>query len=293
MFARFQNPTVYAVGCLFIAMLCVQSSGALAKTLFQDFSVPTVSAMRLLIGGTLLALIFKVWTIPWTQIRWPVMLGYGFSIAGMNILFYSALARIPLGLAVALEFLGPLLIALLHAKRRLDLLWVLCVILGLGLLLPIHQGLQHHLDPLGILFALGAAACWALYIVVGQRPTGLSGNHTVCLGMLIGMLCLLPILVFSPHVNALFQADAFLLFSLLAILASALPFSLEMFALRHLSTLTFGTLMSLEPAAATLSGILFLNEHLTWLQAIALALIMLASIGCTLSSHHAQTNDVT
>ena len=283
-----KNQTLYAVCCLFIAMLCVQSSGALAKILFQDFSVPMVSAMRLLIGGTLLALIFKVWTIQWQQVRWRVILFYGLSIAGMNLLFYSALQRIPLGIAVAFEFLGPLLVALAHARKRIDVLWVMLVMLGLSLVLPITQHTK-SLDPLGVLFALGAGACWALYIVVGQRPTGLSGNHTVCLGMLIGMLCVLPILVFSPQLSAAFQPDALIMFSVLAVLASALPFSLEMFALRNLSTLSFGTLMSLEPAAATLSGLLFLNEQLTWIQGIALVCIMLASIGCTLTSNTQQS----
>jgi inner membrane transporter RhtA len=142
--------------------------------------------------------------------------------------------------------------------------------------------------PLGIAFALGAGACWALYIIAGQRPSGVSGNHTVCLGMFVGMLCLMPIALFQGMPVQVFEPSNLIYFVILAILASALPFSLEMMALRNLSALSFGTLMSLEPAIAALSGFVFLHEQLLWTQWLALAVIISASMGCTFTTQQAR-----
>ena len=132
-----------------------------------------------------------------------------------------------------------------------------------------------------MLFALGAGACWALYIVAGQKPSGVSGNHTVCLGMLVGTLILLPIALWDGLPVSVFEPGNFIYFIALAVLASALPFSLEMIALRNLTALSFGTLMSMEPAIAALSGFVFLGEQLLWNQWLALSTIIAASIGCT------------
>lgn len=160
-------------------------------------------------------------------------------------------------------------------------------ILGLILLFPFDQ-VSEGLDLIGIGFALGAGACWAIYIVAGQKPSGISGNHTVCLGMFIGMLCLMPVALFSGFSIAVFEPSNFIYFIALAVLASALPFTLEMIALRHLTALSFGTLMSVEPAIAALSGFIFLGEQLLWNQWLALATIICASIGCTYTTQQAK-----
>lgn len=280
-------PHLQAIVLLFIAMISMQSSGALAKTLFDQFPVLTISAMRLLLGSLILAVIFRIWQVNFKQIKWSSIISYGIALAGMNALFYLSIHRIPLGIAVAFEFIGPLSVALFHARQKFDFIWVGLAVLGLVLLFPFDQAKQ-SLDPIGIAFALAAGACWALYIIAGQRPSGVSGNHTVCLGMFVGMLCLMPIALFSGMPLQVFEPSNLIYFIALAILASALPFSLEMIALRNLSTLSFGTLMSLEPAIAAFSGFLFLNEQLLWSQWLALATIISASIGCTVTTQKAR-----
>lgn len=242
-------------------MLSMQSSGSFAKILFEQFPIVTVSAMRLLLGALVLALIFKIWQINFQQVKWKAIISYGIALAGMNVLFYLAIHRLPLGIAVSFEFIGPLSVALFHARQKFDFIWVGLAILGLILLFPFNQAVE-PLDPMGILFALGAGSCWALYIVAGQKPSGVSGNHTVCLGMFVGMCILMPIALCLGMPSHTFQPMSLMYFLGLAILASALPFSLEMIALRNLTALSFGTLMSLEPAIAALSGFVFLGESL-------------------------------
>lgn len=276
-------PIVQAPLILLIAMISMQSSGSFAKYLFGQFPILTVSAMRLLLGAVILALIFKIWQIHFRQIKWPAIISYGLALAGMNLLFYLSINRLPLGIAVSFEFIGPLSVALFYARQKFDFVWVGLAILGLVLLFPFDQAAQ-PLDPIGIAFALGAGACWALYIVAGQRPSGVSGNHTVCLGMFVGMLVLMPIALFAGMPAHTFEPMSLLYFVALAVLASALPFTLEMIALRNLSALSFGTLMSLEPAIAALSGLFFLGETLLWTQWLALATIISASVGCTVTS---------
>src|SRR5690606_236228 len=276
-------PIVQAPLILLIAMISMQSSGSFAKYLFGQFPILTVSAMRLLLGAVILALIFKIWQIHFRQIKWPAILSYGLALAGMNLLFYLSIDRLPLGIAVAFEFIGPLRVALFCARHNFDFVWVGLAILGLILLFPVGPAAQPR-DPVGILFALSAGGCWALYIVAGQKPSGVSGNHTVCLGMLVGMLVLMPIALFAGIPAHTFEPISLLYFIALAVLASALPFTLEMIALRNLTALSFGTLMSLVPAIAALSGFIFLGETLLWTQWLALATIISASIGCTVTS---------
>lgn len=286
--SSFKNtPYIQALVLLIIAMISVQSSGSLAKILFHDFPILTVAAMRLLFGALILALIFKIWQINFRQVKWQAIISYGFALAGMNALFYLSIDRLPLGIAVSFEFVGPLSVALYYARQKFDFVWVGLAILGLILLFPFDQ-VSEGLDLIGIGFALGAGACWAIYIVAGQKPSGISGNHTVCLGMFIGMLCLMPVALFSGFSIAVFEPSNFIYFIALAVLASALPFTLEMIALRHLTALSFGTLMSVEPAIAALSGFIFLGEQLLWNQWLALATIICASIGCTYTTQQAK-----
>ena len=281
------QPHLQALLLLLIAMISVQSSGSLAKMLFDQFPVLTVAAMRLLLSSAILAIIFKIWQINFQHVKWKAIASYGFALAGMNALFYLSIHRLPLGVAVSFEFIGPLSVALFYARQKFDFVWVGLAILGLILLFPFDQASQSF-DWIGVAFALGAGACWALYIVAGQKPSGISGNHTVCLGMFIGMLCLMPIALLSGMSMNVFDMSNIGYFIALAILASALPFSLEMIALRNLTALSFGTLMSVEPAIAALSGFIFLGEELLWNQWLALATIIIASIGCTYTTQQAK-----
>lgn len=281
------QPHLHALLILLIAMVSVQSSGSLAKILFQHFPILTVATFRLLLGAIILAVIFKIWTVNTKAIRWKAILSYGVALAGMNAMFYLSINRLPLGIAVSFEFVGPLSVALYYARQKFDFIWVGLAILGLILLFPFGQASQ-NLDPIGIALALGAGACWALYIVAGQKPSGISGNHTVCLGMFIGMLCILPFALFTGMATASYTPNNLMYFIILAVLASALPFSLEMIALRNLSALSFGTLMSVEPVIAALSGFIFLGEALLWNQWLALLTIITASIGCTYTTQKAR-----
>ena len=281
------TPHVHALLLLLIAMISMQSSGSLAKILFNQFPILTVSSLRLLLGSVILAVIFRIWQINFKHVKWKAIASYGLALAGMNALFYLSINRLPLGIAVSFEFIGPLSVALFYARQKFDFIWVGLAILGLVLLFPFDQA-SVRLDPIGIAFALGAGACWALYIVAGQKPSGVSGNHTVCLGMFVGMLCLMPLALITGMPASAFEPSNFIYFIALAILASALPFTLEMIALRNLSALSFGTLMSVEPAIAALSGFVFLGETLLWTQWLALAVIITASIGCTVTTQKAK-----
>lgn len=156
-------PHLRAVLLLLIAMLSLQSSGSMAKLLFENFPILTVSAMRLLLSALVLSalvlmLIFQLWKIQPKAIRWPAIFSYGAALAGMNMLFYLAIDRLPLGIAVSFEFIGPLSVALFYARRKFDFIWVGLAIVGLVLLFPFDQTAQ-PLDGLGVLFALGAGAC--------------------------------------------------------------------------------------------------------------------------------------
>ena len=281
------TPHVHALLLLLIAMISMQSSGSLAKILFNQFPILTVSSLRLLLGSVILAVIFRIWQINFKHVKWKAIASYGLALAGMNALFYLSINRLPLGIAVSFEFIGPLSVALFYARQKFDFIWVGLAILGLVLLFPFDQA-SVRLDPIGIAFALGAGACWALYNVAGQKPSGVSGNHTVCLGMFVGMLCLMPLALITGMPASAFEPSNFIYFIALAILASALPFTLEMIALRNLSALSFGTLMSVEPAIAALSGFVFLGETLLWTQWLALAVIITASIGCTVTTQKAK-----
>ena len=282
-----KNTTLQSLCLLLLAMISVQSSASLAKSLFALFPVLSVSALRLFLGFSLLALFFKIWTVHVREIRWKTIISYGAALAGMNALFYLALQRLPLGITVSFEFVGPLSVALFHAKTRFDFVWVILAIFGLVLMFPFHD-LHGSLDFMGVALALGAGACWAIYILSGQKSSGISGQHTVCLGMMIGSCILMPIALTTGMPSQVLNPPYLFYFLLLAILASALPFSLEMVALRHLSPLSFGTLMSLEPVLAAFSGIIFLSEHLLWTQWLALVMIMIASLGCTYTTHQAK-----
>ena len=198
----------------------------------------------------------------------------------MNYLFYLSLQRIPLGVAVALEFTGPLAVAL-GSRRPLDFVWVALAILGLWYLLPLGQNVA-QVDLTGALFALGAGACWAVYILTGQRAGEEHGPATVAMGSLIASLVFVP-LGMAQATDTLWQWSLLPLGLGIAILSTALPYSLEMMALTRLPTRTFGTLMSLEPALAALSGMIFLGETLKLSQTLALGAIIIASMGATLT----------
>lgn len=267
-----------AIGCVLLAMVTIQSGASLAKQLFPVVGPEGTTALRLGFAAAVLWLVFRPWSALPKGRDWQSIIIYGLCLGGMNILFYLSIARIPLGIAVALEFTGPLALALLGSKRKTDLLWVGCAIAGILLLLPDSSSAE-GLDLTGALMALGAGACWAGYILFGTR-TGkqASGGITVALGMTVAAIVLVPVGVVSQGL-ALFSWEVLPLGLLVGILSSALPYSLEMVALRNMPTQTFSVFMSLEPAIAALAGFIILAEQLTLLQWSAIGLVIVASIG--------------
>ncbi len=258
-------------------MCSFQAGASIAKHLIPEIGAPGTTALRLGLSALLVGLLRRPWRTPPTRRQLPALLGYGIALGTMNFVFYLALRTIPLGIAVALEFIGPLAVALFSSGRRADLVWIALAAAGLVSLLPL-SATGASLDPRGVGFALMAGACWALYIVFGQKAGRAMGGAAATWGMIIAAIITVPIGVADAG-RALLTPSVALMGLAIAILSSALPYSLEMLALRRLSTRVFGTLMSLEPAIAALTGVIVLREALTLTQWLAIASVMAASAG--------------
>ncbi|MBK4724112.1 MULTISPECIES: threonine/homoserine exporter RhtA [Erwiniaceae] len=281
-----KNAVWLPVLVLLIAMTSIQGGAALAKTLFPTVGAPGITALRLGLGTVILCVIFKPWRLRFNRQQILPLVIYGLALGGMNYSFYLSIRTVPLGIAVALEFTGPLVLALAGSRRPLDFLWVGLAVLGLFFLLPIGHSID-SIDPLGAIYALTAGALWAVYILAGKRAGSQHGPATVAAGSLIGALVFVPLgLAYAnPGIWTLSLIPIGLA---IAVLSSALPYSLEMIALTRLPARTFGTLMSLEPAMAAISGMLFLGEVLTLVQWLALLAIITASAGSTLTMRPAK-----
>lgn len=267
---------------LIIAIVSIQFGASVAKGLFPLVGAYGATALRLSIAAIILLIVWRPWRTRLSKKSYQSIAIYGASLGLMNLLFYISLERIPLGIAVALEFTGPLAVSLIHSKKRSDFLWALLAAIGIYLILPIVQT-ETSVDPLGVMFALGAGACWALYILFGQKAGGEEhAGMVTSLGMMVAALIVLP---FSLTFNSksIFVPEAMPMAFMVAILSSALPYSLEMIALKRIPAKTFGILMSLEPAIAAMMGLLYLGEVLTTKQTIAIFCIITASLGGALS----------
>jgi len=274
--------SLFPVGALLMGVLSFQCGAALAKQLFPLVGAQGATAIRLGLGALILWIVRRPWRNLAGRHDWGSLVGYGLTLGLMNLFFYMALRTLPLGIAVALDFLGPLGVALFGSRRALDLLWVALVIAGLALLLPYGTGSQ-PLDPVGVMYALAAAAGWAAYILLGRRAGAAFGDDAVALGTAIGALIAVPVGVAHAG-SALFSLSALPFAIGLAVLSSALPYSLEMYALTRLPARTIGILFSLEPAVGALLGLLFLHEYLSAFQWLAIAAIIVASIGAVLTA---------
>ncbi|HEY4438137.1 MULTISPECIES: threonine/homoserine exporter RhtA [Lelliottia] len=274
-------PVWLPIVVILIAMLSIQSGASLAKSLFPLVGAPGVTALRIALGTLILVVIFKPWRLRFKKEQRLPLLFYGLSLGGMNYLFYLSIQTVPLGIAVALEFTGPLAVALFSSRRPVDFVWVVLAVLGLWFLLPLGQNIS-HVDLTGAALALGAGACWAVYILTGQRAGEEHGPATVALGSLIAAIIFVPIGM-AQATESIWQWSILPIGLAVAVLSTALPYSLEMIALTRLPTRIFGTLMSMEPALAAMSGMVFLGESLTLTQTLALCSIIAASMGSTLT----------
>ncbi|CAM4266761.1 threonine/homoserine exporter RhtA [Bordetella muralis] len=273
-------PSLYPILLMMIAMVSMPSGAALAKSLFPMVGAQGTAALRLLFSALMLLAYFRPWRVRLTPSGWRVVLAYGLSLGMMNLLFYMSLRTIPLGIAVALEFTGPLTVALLSSRRFADFCWILLAAVGILLLIP--RGAEvHSLDPAGMLLALGAGLCWALYIVFGRRAGLHHGTQTVALASTVATVVVLPF-GFAQAGTGLFALEVLPWALGVAVLSSALPYALEITVLSRIPVRVFGTLLSLEPVFAAFSGMLFLRETLSLTQWVAIVAIVSASIGITI-----------
>ena len=268
---------VLPIAVLMVAMVCFQVGAAMAKGLFPAVGAAGAATLRLALASIILVAVWRPWRLRLRPREIRVIVLYGLALGWMNFFFYLSLRSIPLGIAVALEFTGPLGLAMAASRRAIDFLWILMAALGLLALLPL--GLESKpLDVLGVGCGFAAGLCWALYIFYGRKAGAAHGGQTTALGMVVGAAVIAPIgaaqsglQLFSPAILPAALA--------VALLSSALPYSLEMWAMPRLPTRTVGVLMSLDPAMGALSGLCFLGEGLSWIQWAAIASIMAASAG--------------
>lgn len=277
------NSQLTAVLFMVLSMVAYQISASFAKQLFEVLDPLTVVTLRLSFASILIVLMFRSWKIikRLPYLKWKDLLFYSGSVCLMNVLFYASLGKLPQGIAVGLEFLGPLTLALLSIKQKTDYLWVCLAILGVALMVPWQDTSADNFSYIGAAFALGAGICWAIYIYFGQRVVRQNiGMHALSIAIVLSAMVMLPIsAVHNP--TALIQTQYWGQALVIALLATAIPYALDLMALKRLSKLSYGTLSSLSPALGALAGWLLLKEQITVLQSIALLCIMIASVGVT------------
>jgi len=261
-------------------ILSVQFGAGIAKGLFDEVTPTSMVWLRLVTSAVVLGLVARPVLRGRTRDDWVVALGFGLSLGVMNWAIYQSFARIPLGVAVTIEFVGPLTLAILGSRRALDLVWA--ALAGLGVvLLGFEPG--SDLDLAGVAFALVAGGAWAAYILLsaqtGRRWPGLDG---LAVASVVATLLLAPFAVASAG-SGLFDLRVLALGAAVGMLSSVIPYSLEITALRTIRPALFSILMSLEPAAAALAGVVVLQEFLTPVQLLAMACVVVASVGATRS----------
>ncbi|RKN16199.1 EamA family transporter [Micromonospora musae] len=265
-----------AVGLVLGGALSVQFGSAVASTIFPRTGVAGAVTLRLAISAVLLLVVCRPRLRGHERADWIVAGTFGLTLAAMNSIFYQAIERIPLGPAVTLEVLGPLALSVFTARRAAS--WA-CAGLGLAGVALLGQGGFARLDPLGAALALVAGATWAAYIVlsarVGARFRGADG---LAVALVVAAVLTLPAGLATAG-RVLLDPSVLALGVVLAALASGLPYTLELVALRRLPTATFAVLMSLGPAVAALAGYLVLGQRLTALEVVAIGLVIAASIG--------------
>lgn len=270
---------VLSVSLVTLGMIFTQTGASFAKGLFPLVGAAGATTLRLTLAALVLLLVFQPWRQKLDRRQWIAVLMYGGVMGAMNLFFYAALQTIPLGVAVALEFTGPLAVALVGSRKPLDFAWIVLAVAGLAMLLPLGQhGTQIGIQ--GVLLALAAGACWAGYIIFGQRAGTGGGPHITALGVTIAALIALPFGITTAGTTLLNPAILPIALGV-ALLSSAIPYALDMVALPHIPSRLFGILMSGQPALGALSGFVILGESLTGWQFGGIVAIVLASLGAT------------
>jgi inner membrane transporter RhtA len=274
------QPAWVAVFALFLGMVSLTSGAALAKSIFALLPPEGVTWLRLFFSAVALFVFLKGWRACITrQNLWPV-LAYGSAIAGMNLFIYLAIETIPVGVAIAIELTGPLVVSAIFSKSRFDFFWVLLAAGGVYLLLP-DNAATADLASEGTIYALIAGMFWGLYVVVGKKAGMAFGNRAAALGVLVAAIVVTPVFVVQVDMASL-TLQVLGLGVVIALLSSAVPMFLEMVALRALPTKTYGVLSSGEPVVGALVGLIGLAELLTLPQIVGMCVIVSASVGTVL-----------
>ena len=267
-----------AVGLVLVAALSPQVGAALAVTLFDELGPAGAAFLRLAFAAIVL------WAIWRPRLAGDLRLAgaFGVALGLMNWSFYEAIDRIPLAIAVTIEFAGPLLVAVIGSRRPLDGVWIALAAAGIVVLVDPGGG---SVDPAGVGFALAAAACWMAYIYLSKRTgAAFPGGSGLAIAMAVGALIVLPAGVIEAG-GALVEPDLLGSALIVALLSSVLPYSLELEALRRLPEAVFGVLMSLDPAVAALVGFVALGQDLGARELVAIAMVVVASVGAATLSH--------
>lgn len=272
---------VLSVALVALGMVFTQTGASFAKGLFPLVGAAGATTLRLTLAAIVLVIIFRPWRQRLDGRQWRGVLLYGGAMGAMNLFFYAALTTIPLGVAVALEFTGPLAVALAGSQKPLDFAWIVLAVAGLALLLPLGQS-TGEIGLGGVLLALAAGACWAGYIIFGQRAGSGGGPHITALGVSVAAIIALPFGVATAG-TALLDPAVLPIALGVALLSSAIPYALDMVALPHIPSRLFGILMSGQPALGALSGFVILNEALTPWQLAGIAAVIVASLGATVT----------
>jgi inner membrane transporter RhtA len=265
-------PTVLVLG----GVGSVQFGAAFAKTLFDEVGPAGTVFLRVVFAALILVIVWRPAIRGRSGADWRLIVAFGFALVAMNLSYYEALNRIPLGIAVTFEFVGPLGVAIGGSRHALDIVWVVLAAAGI-LLLSDFGGAD--LDGLGVAFALIAGCFWAAYILLSVRVgRAIPGGQGLALAMAAGAVMLAPVGVGSGGSDLLSPEVLAVAFAV-AVLSSAIPYNLELEALRRMPSNVFGVLMSLEPAAAALAGFVILGEDLVAREIVAIGLVVAASAG--------------
>jgi len=273
------------IPAVLLSIISVQCGAAIAKGLFPQIGAAATASLRIGLSAIILMIAFRPNLSKLNFKQWKYVILYGICLGTMNMIFYMAIARIPVGLGVTLEFVGPLLLAIFGSKKAVDFLWVILAATGIALIAP---WTNTGLDIVGVLLALLAGVFWAGYIILGGRISKImKGGDAVAIGMIFATIVILPFGIFGGGLGQL-NPKLLGLGAALALLSSAIPFTLEMRALKQLPARTFSILMSLEPAMASLAALVFLNEYLSLKECFAVAFVVIASAGSSLTARRAK-----
>lgn len=280
---------VASLAALLMAIVSITAGAALAKSMFSVFTPENVTVLRLSVSAVILFFGLKAWRVRFTRDNFLTVFAYGITVAGMNLFFYMSIKTVPVGVALAVELIGPLCVATLYSQHRLDYVWILLAAIGVYLLLPKSAQVE-NLDVEGLLYALVAAFFWGTYILMGKRAGKYFGNKAPPLGLVFASLVVIPA-GDGVFITQLLDVHLLLFAVLIALLSSAIPLMLEMFALRNLPTHVYGVMASGEPVMGAIVSFFILGEQLSLLQCLGVGAIVTSSVCIALSPLYLRTRN--